>query len=218
MRRVLLVAVLLPLTACPPPCGQVCRKVLFDCELDTERVALDECELSCETQGALYQVWEDEHLQDLFDDHRRCVGRSSCDELARGVCYEGYEELFVFDPDKDLPEPADLTVHGAGFGVVDGTAVVGALLGDGGAAPPVPVTTATSGGSFDLRFPGALEAGRSYTVDLFLDANGDGACSGAEALVAWRIPVFQDVGLGDRTVTTGLAAETDPAACATFAP
>jgi hypothetical protein len=102
MRRLLLVPVLLSLAACPPPCGQVCRKVLFDCELDTERVALEECEASCETQGQLYQLWEDEELQDLFDDQRRCVGRSSCEELAEGACYEGFEALYVFDPDKEL--------------------------------------------------------------------------------------------------------------------
>ena len=93
------------LAACPPPCKQVCKKVLFECgDLDSERVALEECEDSCLRQQALYQQWEDEDKQHLFDDHKRCVNRSSCDELADGVCYEGFEELFVFDPDKDLSE------------------------------------------------------------------------------------------------------------------
>src|SRR5687768_6458568 len=92
------------LAGCSPPCGQVCRKILNQCELDSQRVAFDECEASCEAQETLYLEWDNEHLQDLFDDHKRCIARSSCEEIADGVCYEGYEELFVFDPDKELSE------------------------------------------------------------------------------------------------------------------
>jgi hypothetical protein len=104
-RTVLVALATLPLAACPPTCKQACRKTLFDCELDTERVSLDECEIECERQEYLYRQWEDTELQQLFDDHRRCIGRSSCEEIADGVCYEGFEALFVFDPDKELPEP-----------------------------------------------------------------------------------------------------------------
>jgi hypothetical protein len=98
MHRLLLLAMTVALAeACAPPCRQVCRKVLFECgDLGSERVALDECEVSCLRQEALYQEWEDERKEELFDDHRRCIARSSCDELAEGVCYDGYEELFVF--------------------------------------------------------------------------------------------------------------------------
>lgn len=103
MRLSASVLALLVLAACPPPCKQVCRKVLFDCELDSERVALEECEESCNRQESIYRVWDDETLLDLELDHRRCVMRSSCDELADGACYEGFEELFPFDPDKELP-------------------------------------------------------------------------------------------------------------------
>lgn len=93
---------LLPLAAaCPPPCAQVCRKVLFDCELDSERVAQGECEDACVAQETLYARWEDEEKQELFDDHKRCVMRSTCEEIADGACYEGYEDLFVFDPDRE---------------------------------------------------------------------------------------------------------------------
>jgi hypothetical protein len=92
------------LVGCPPPCKQVCRKVLFECgDLDSERVALAECEDSCNRQEALYEQWEDERKQELFDDHKRCLNQSSCDEIADGVCYDGFEDLFVFDPDKTLP-------------------------------------------------------------------------------------------------------------------
>ncbi|MEQ1501076.1 MAG: hypothetical protein ABMB14_02550 [Myxococcota bacterium] len=88
-------------TGCAPPCRQVCRKVL-GCGIDSERVALDECETSCVSQERLYEIWDDQHMQDLFEDHKRCLSSSSCDEIAAGECYEGYEELFVFDPDKEI--------------------------------------------------------------------------------------------------------------------
>jgi len=91
------------LVACAPPCKQVCRKTL-NCALDSERVAQDECEDSCRRQETLYARWQDDVKAALFDDHKRCIKRSSCDELAEGVCYEGFEDLFVFDPDKELPE------------------------------------------------------------------------------------------------------------------
>lgn len=83
---------------CGPPCGQVCHKLLDDCALDTERVAFEECETSCKQQDALYRKWEDDELIDLYGDHLRCLTRSSCDEIATGACYDGYEPLFVFDP------------------------------------------------------------------------------------------------------------------------
>lgn len=105
------VALLLPslLTACPPPCSQVCRKVLNECELDSQRVSFDECETNCVSQDTLYDGWGNDYLQDLYDDHKRCITRSSCDEIAAGVCYEGFEELFAFDPDKQLTDPGTST-------------------------------------------------------------------------------------------------------------
>ncbi len=98
MPRLLLVAMAATFAqACNWPCRAVCRKVLFECgDLGSERVALDECEVSCLRQEALYEEWENEEKQDLFDDHKRCVARSSCEEIADGECYDGYEELFVF--------------------------------------------------------------------------------------------------------------------------
>ena len=112
--RIVVPLLALGLAACAPPCKQVCRKVLFDCgDLDSERVSLEECEESCNRQEALYEQWEDEEKADLFDDHKRCIASSSCDEIAVGECYEGFEELFVFDPDKDLSE---LTTPGTDTG------------------------------------------------------------------------------------------------------
>lgn len=90
-------AALLVLTVlgCAPPCGRVCSKVL-DCGLDSERVSYDECQAACEQQHALYDEWGNDELLALFDDHKRCVSGSSCEELAQGVCYEGYEDLWAF--------------------------------------------------------------------------------------------------------------------------
>ena len=82
---------------CTPTCEQSCRKVLFDCDLDSERVALEECEQNCTRQDLLYEAWDNNELMELAKDHRSCIARSSCEELDQGVCYEGYEELFVFD-------------------------------------------------------------------------------------------------------------------------
>lgn len=95
-----------PLYGCTPPCGNVCRKVL-DCGLDSERVSQQECETSCTQQSALYASWSDDALQDLYADHRRCLMRSSCEEIASGACYDGYEALFVFDADKQLPQVSE---------------------------------------------------------------------------------------------------------------
>jgi hypothetical protein len=93
------------LVACAPPCERTCRKVLFDCRLNSERVALDECVDSCARQEELYVAWENDELLQLERDHRRCLADSTCEQIAAGECFEGYEELFPFDPDKELPEP-----------------------------------------------------------------------------------------------------------------
>ena len=92
---------------CAPTCDQVCRKTLFDCDLSTERVALATCVDACDRQKTLYEdLWEDEQLAVAFDDHRRCLMRESCDEIADGACYddaiflleEGEQTQTLFDP------------------------------------------------------------------------------------------------------------------------
>ncbi len=102
------------LSACTPTCEQVCKKVLFDCQLDSERVALDECVISCNRQETLYRQWENDAQLSLFMDHRRCVARSTCDEIGAGVCYEGFEDLFIFDLDKVLPPQSETPVSETG--------------------------------------------------------------------------------------------------------
>ncbi len=91
------------LAACAPPCERVCRKVLFECELSSERVALEECIDACARQEDQYVAWQNDELVALARDHRQCLAETSCDEIAAGACYEGYEALFAFDADKELP-------------------------------------------------------------------------------------------------------------------
>lgn len=102
MRPWLPLALLLT-AGCAPTCDQTCRKVLFRCDLDTERVALDECVDACGRQEDLYVAWKNEELLDLYRDQRRCIDDATCEQLREGACYEGFEELYPFDLDKELP-------------------------------------------------------------------------------------------------------------------
>lgn len=82
------------LLACGPTCERTCEKILRCDNLSSERVSVEECQESCSRQQVLYELWEDEVKQEAFDDHKRCLVGSSCDEIADGVCYD--EELFIF--------------------------------------------------------------------------------------------------------------------------
>jgi len=86
---VLLSLVAVALLGCSPRCERTCKKLL-KCEgLDSDRVALDECELSCRNQLSLFEGWKDEDkLEDAFAEHRRCLIRSTCEEIADGECYD----------------------------------------------------------------------------------------------------------------------------------
>lgn len=78
---------------CAPECKSVCRK-LIDCGVDGSGVVFDECRQSCESQQALLEGWADELKVEAFDEHRRCIGRSSCEEIAAEECYD--PEVFSF--------------------------------------------------------------------------------------------------------------------------
>jgi len=81
------------LAGCQPTCKEVCKKVL-ECDLDSDRVSVVECEENCTRQQLLYEIWEDEAKADLFVEHKQCIMGASCDEIADGTCYD--EDLFVF--------------------------------------------------------------------------------------------------------------------------
>ena len=82
------------LTACEPTCQRTCKKLVTCDEVESPRVAIEECEASCNLQEALYEEWDDTQLRDAFDDYKQCVTSSSCDELAGGTCYD--EDLWIW--------------------------------------------------------------------------------------------------------------------------
>jgi hypothetical protein len=88
------------LGGCAPRCEATCRKLL-DCgdALDSQRVALALCEDNCTREDALYESWGDESKEEAFEQERRCVRRSSCEEIAAGACFD--PALFPFDANQD---------------------------------------------------------------------------------------------------------------------
>lgn len=77
------------LTACTPPCERTCRKLLACDNLETDRVSLVECQLSCEEEVRRVQTWDDaKFYEDLIGDQRRCLVQSTCEEIERGECYD----------------------------------------------------------------------------------------------------------------------------------
>jgi len=89
------------LGACSPSCEQTCRKLLNCGNLDSQRVSLQECQASCNSQLRLFDGWQDEdELDQAFRDHRTCLMRSSCEEIDLGECYD--ERLFQLDPTSPL--------------------------------------------------------------------------------------------------------------------
>jgi hypothetical protein len=84
---------LLVLGGCAPPCEQTCRKLL-GCDLESPRTAQDACKVSCETEQHLYDAWDDNDKKAAFDDERRCIASSSCEELKAGACYD--EDLWSY--------------------------------------------------------------------------------------------------------------------------
>ncbi|MFK7927621.1 MAG: hypothetical protein AB8H79_05510 [Myxococcota bacterium] len=95
-----LAGIVLFTSACEPSCKQTCRNVLA-CDLESDRVTVDECEAACVFQERLYEDRQQDALRDRLGDHKRCLNRESCDDLADGVCFD--DELFAFSPD-DSPE------------------------------------------------------------------------------------------------------------------
>ena len=91
-----MVVLLAYLVACTPTCEQSCHKLL-DCELaDSPRTAFQECKDACTSQQQLYDSWKDdpEDKATLLEEQRECIGASTCDEIADGVCYD--EALSAF--------------------------------------------------------------------------------------------------------------------------
>ena len=76
-------------SACAPTCERTCKKLLDCGNLDSQRVSVAECEVSCTNQLGMYDGWiDEEELEQAFDDHRRCLVRTSCDAIEAGECYD----------------------------------------------------------------------------------------------------------------------------------
>lgn len=91
MRRLipLALAAILPLMqACEPTCKQTCSKLLECEEVDTPRLALEDCRTSCELQQKLYEDWEDLESRDAMGDLKECVMDEECSAIADGACYD----------------------------------------------------------------------------------------------------------------------------------
>lgn len=80
-------SLILLLWACTPTCEEACNNLVACDNPGTEFLAADECLESCQSQRDLYQHWEDQGLQDAFDDALSCYTDSSCDQIAAGACY-----------------------------------------------------------------------------------------------------------------------------------
>ena len=81
------------LAGCTPTCERTCTKLLACGTLESDRVSVEECEASCIFQVNLYDEWLDEKVLDkAFDQHRRCLVRSSCEQIDAGECFD--EVLF----------------------------------------------------------------------------------------------------------------------------
>jgi hypothetical protein len=77
------------LAGCTPTCERTCIKLLDCGTLESDRVSVEECEASCSYQISLYDEWLDEReLDKAFDQHRRCLIRSSCEKIDAGECYD----------------------------------------------------------------------------------------------------------------------------------
>ena len=80
------------LAGCPPPCRQLCRK-LDRCGVEPG-TTISECLVSCDTLLTEARDADDKEGLREFNDHRFCLGSSTCDEIADGVCHDS--ELYPF--------------------------------------------------------------------------------------------------------------------------
>lgn len=80
---------------CTPTCREACRK-LDRCDL-LAGIDVEECRETCEADLDNRQVAkrDDDDPEPLktFNAHRRCLGSSTCDDIADGVCFD--DDLFL---------------------------------------------------------------------------------------------------------------------------
>lgn len=85
---------LLALIGCTPTCDQTCQKLIRCDVIDADAVNEDVCEQDCANLENLYDYWDDQQLVSQMQETRRCIGESTCEDIADGVCYE--QDLYPF--------------------------------------------------------------------------------------------------------------------------
>ena len=82
------------LVACEPSCKETCKKLLECEDVDTPRVALEQCDTTCEVQENLYESWDDLGKREKMADMKRCISDEECSDIADGACYD--EDLYIW--------------------------------------------------------------------------------------------------------------------------
>jgi hypothetical protein len=122
-------------------------------------------------------------------------------------------EAAVSECEPGDPDTFRLDVNGTGFDVaLDGTTVIAVVLDDASATVSTETAVLDDTGTFTLTFPDEITGGETYSVDLFVDGDGDGSCAAEDS---YRVTGITGT---TGTVVADLDAATDaePAACATF--
>lgn len=79
-------SVLVAAGGCAPACGTLCDK-LDGCDLRAQ-VDRQECIDACDRQLGDLTAREDTDGLEAFDAQRTCLGASTCEEIAEGVCWD----------------------------------------------------------------------------------------------------------------------------------
>jgi hypothetical protein len=111
------------------------------------------------------------------------------------------------------PETFRLDVNGTGFDVaLDGTSVIAVVLDDAAAVVSTETTVLDDTGAFALTFPDEIPGGETYSIDLFVDADGNGSCATEDSYRLTGVTGTSGTVVADLDAT----ADAEPAACATF--
>lgn len=90
----LLVGIVLAVAGCQPTCRSVCHKLVNCDEVETPRLAEDECVSQCEVQQKLYDDWQDTELRSSFADLKSCIKDEDCSAIDDGACYD--PDLYIW--------------------------------------------------------------------------------------------------------------------------
>jgi hypothetical protein len=113
-----------------------------------------------------------------------------------------------------MPGRYSLSLVGSSFGVHDGETLAAVVVDETTGSRSARETTVVAGGAFELAWPGALEAGRAYHIDYYVDVDGDGDCTAPPADHVWSVDL--PVVASDVRASVTHSTTFDPAACDSF--